>query len=166
MSESTASDLSPEDISRLVDAVTSGVPLAEVTGIGREALESLYTLGYNLYNAGDQESAETVFQALCLYDFNDPRFWMGLGATRQALEKYAPAIDAYSLAAIASALGDPEPIFHSGVCYLKLGDLETAAGAFEALETVADPARPDQAALAKKAAGLLEIIRRKKGDGA
>ncbi|MDR1111013.1 MAG: SycD/LcrH family type III secretion system chaperone [Deltaproteobacteria bacterium] len=162
MSENPDNGLSPEVLGSLVDAVRHGVPLAEAVGIKKEAIESLYGLGYNLYNAGDNESAETVFQALCLYDFNDYRFWMGLGAARQARDKYLEAVDAYSFAMIASSLREPEPIYYSGICFLKLGDLDAAATSFESLKTMFDMAKADHAALWEKASGFLEIIRQRK----
>jgi type III secretion system low calcium response chaperone LcrH/SycD len=162
MSEDFENNLSEDELLRLVEAVIGGVSLAEATGISREAIESLYGLGYNLYNAGDYENAETIFQSLCLYDFNDPRFWQGLGGVRQALGKYQQAVDAYAFGMTASALGDPEPVFHAGVCFLKMGDMESATGAFEGLETLIDPANPAQAALWQKASDLLEIIRERK----
>jgi type III secretion system low calcium response chaperone LcrH/SycD len=166
MSENLDNGLSANDTNRLLEAVMDGMPLAEAVGLDKDVLEGLYGLGYNLYNAGDHENAEIVFQALCLYDFNDPRFWNGLGATRQAQEKYSDAVDAYSFAMFASSLGDPAPIFHSGVCFLKSGDLEAAVTAFESLEALIDPAKADQAALWKKASSLLEIINQRKDGSA
>lgn len=162
MSEHIENALSSDDLAKVVDAVAGGVPLADAVNLDRKAVEGLYALGYNLYNAGAYENAETIFQALCLYNYNDARFWQGLGGVRQALGKYQLAVDSYSYGMLASALSDPEPVFYSGICFLKMGDMESAAAAFESLETLVDPARPEQAALGKKAADLLGIIRSRK----
>lgn len=113
-------------------ALEKGATLADVFNIGRDALESAYAYAYTLYKAGNYKDAESMFRGLCLYDGNDPRFWMGLAGCLQAREAYQLAIDTYGMAGVAGALKDPSPFYYGGLCYLKLGDGENAAASFRA----------------------------------
>jgi hypothetical protein len=104
--------LNDAEIQAIVEAMKNGASIGDVCNIGTEVLEGLYTLAYNLYTSGNFVDAETVFQALCLYRHSEFRFWMGLAGCRQANGNQAGAIDAYSMAGVASGLSDPTPLLH------------------------------------------------------
>ena len=97
-----AVEYTQEELETMVKAVLNGATIGDVCNVSQDMLESLYSLGYNLYTSGNYKDAETVFSGLCLYDHNDPRFWMGLAGSRQANGKYQEAVDAYGLC---SAMG-------------------------------------------------------------
>lgn len=147
-----------EEFQTMREAVLNGATLSDVLNIKPEALEAGYTLGYNLYSAGNYADAETMFRALCLYNRYDVRFWMGLAGCLQARGAYQHAIDTYSMAAMSDGLKDPTPIFHGGLCYLKLNDVESASGAFKAALTMGDPANPAHKACHEKINALMEAI--------
>ncbi|MDR3157676.1 MAG: SycD/LcrH family type III secretion system chaperone [Zoogloeaceae bacterium] len=151
---------SPEIIDAIFDGLSRGATLGDAAGISAETLEAGYGLAYNLYNAGNHADAEKLFCALCIYNHQDTRFWMGLGGSRQAGGNLAGAIDAYNMAAIASALGDPAPSVHAGLCYLKQGDTENAAALFDAALEFGQPDNSLHQSYRERARALLDQIRK------
>lgn len=53
-------------------------------GLSEDTLEQLYALGFNQYQAGKWDDAQKIFQALCMLDHYDARYFLGLGACRQS----------------------------------------------------------------------------------
>lgn len=150
--------LNDAEIQAIVEAMKNGASIGDVCNIGTEVLEGLYTLAYNLYTSGNFVDAETVFQALCLYRHSEFRFWMGLAGCRQANGNQAGAIDAYSMAGVASGLSDPTPFLYAAHCYIRLGDKENAVGALQGVMTMGDASNPEHAACRDKAAELLKML--------
>ncbi len=116
----------------------------DALGVKDHDLEMLYTLAYRLYQLRRYEEAERMFAVLCMYDHRVERFWLGLGACRQRIGAYAPAILAYYMAA-ETGTGSPWPPLYAAECYLALGLPEPAGGAMDAAARVAqhdpDPKR-------------------------
>lgn len=106
-----AVEYTQEELETMVKAVLNGATIGDVCNVSQDMLESLYSLGYNLYTSGNYKDAETVFSGLCLYDHNDPRFWMGLAGSRQANGKYQEAVDAYGLCSAMARSPAPCPCF-------------------------------------------------------
>lgn len=61
-----------------------GGTLAMLRGLSEDTLEQLYALGFNQYQAGKWDDAQKIFQALCMLDHYDARYFLGLGACRQS----------------------------------------------------------------------------------
>lgn len=152
-----------EQLKAMADGILAGATIGTVCNMQQEQLEAGYALAYNLYSAGNYSDAEVLFQALCLYDHNDERFWMGLAGCRQAGGNLMGAIDAYSMAGVAGALADPAPFVHAGMCYMKLGERENAKGAFAGVAVIGDPQNPQHAVWHRKAEAMLELLA---GEGA
>ncbi|MDR2450678.1 MAG: SycD/LcrH family type III secretion system chaperone [Candidatus Accumulibacter sp.] len=150
----------PDVVDAILEGLSRGATLGDAAGINAATLEAGYGLAYNLYNAGSYADAEKLFSALCIYDHQDTRFWMGLGGSRQAGGNLAGAIDAYNMASIASALGDPAPSVHAGLCYLKQGDAENAAALFDAALEFGQPDNSLHQSYRERAQALLEQIRK------
>ena len=72
-------------------ALEKGATLADVFNISKDTLESGYAYAYNLYKAGNYKDAESMFRGLCMYDGDDPRYWMGLAGCLQAREAWQQA---------------------------------------------------------------------------
>ncbi|MDR1947267.1 MAG: SycD/LcrH family type III secretion system chaperone [Desulfovibrio sp.] len=125
-------DYNSQELGAMLDALLKGATLGDVAGVDKEALEAGYALAYSLYSSGNFKDAETMFKALCLYDNNDERFWLGLAGCRQMNGDLAGAVDAYAFAGVAGGLSNPSPLVHAGLCWLKLGDKENAAALFRA----------------------------------
>ena len=147
--------LTQEQLQKLVNGVMKGATAGPAVGISRDKLENLYALGNGLYTSGNFKDAHVIFQALCIYDSNDYRFWMGLAGSRQAMEDYEKAIDAYQMAAVATSLHNPEPFLYAARCLLKLGRKEDAIVAIEGLLTLGSKEDPRVVACHEKAKALL-----------
>lgn len=146
------------DVLSIVNALQTGATISDVCNMSQDTLEGLYALGYNLYTAGNYTDANTIFQALCLYKYNDSRFWTGLAGCRQANGDYQGAIDAYSMAGATRGLDDPEPFLFAAHCYLKLGDKENAINALRGLLTIGTDASQAHRACWLKAEELLNLL--------
>ena len=151
-----AVEYTQEELETMTKAVLNGATIGDVCNISQDMLESLYSLGYNLYTSGNYKDAETVFSGLCLYDHNDPRFWMGLGGSRQANGKYREAVDAYGLCSAMEALSSPVPVLQAGMCYLKMG--EKAKGSFVTAVSMGEEGNPEHEAARGKASAMLAIL--------
>lgn len=153
-----------EQFAAMRDAIGQGATLADVFNISKDAMESGYAFAYNLYTAGNYKDAETMFRGLCLYDGDDPRFWMGLAGCLQARGEYALAVDTYGMAGWAGALQDPAPFFHGGLCYLKMGDVENAAASFKAALGLGNDANPAHKACHEKVEALISTLSASEGE--
>ena len=153
-----AAGLTEEEFATMQSALEKGATLADVFNISKEAMESAYAYAYNLYNLGNYKDAESMFRGLCLYDGNDPRYWMGLAGCLQAREAYQLAIDTYGMAGAVGALKDPTPFYHGGLCYLKLGDGENAANSFRAALGLGDESIPAHKACHDRIRALLAAL--------
>jgi type III secretion system low calcium response chaperone LcrH/SycD len=161
MSEATATNetaMSQEELNAFVEGVFSGLSFGEAAGIGKETLEAGYGLAFSLYNAGNFTDAETLFKALCLYNHQDERFWMGLAGCRQMNGNLDGAIDAYGMATFCGNLGNPAPSVHAGLCYLKKGDKENARALFDAAVELGDADDREHRAYHDRARAMLDLL--------
>ena len=150
--------ISNEELTKIVEALSEGATICDAFNVTKEQTEGLYALAYNLYTAGNFKDAGTVFQALCLYDHKDARFWMGLAGCRQAQGDLKGAIDAYSMAGTVQLLENPVPFLYAARCYIKLGDKENAIGAINGLLTLGDEKNPEHAKCHEQARELLNML--------
>ena len=116
----------------VLGALQKGHTIGDLMDLSQNDIESLYTTGYNYYEAKQFDKALTTFQLLCLMDHVDKRFYMGLGASRQMLGQYKEALEAYGYVVMLD-IDDPVPLYHLAECHLALGDLKRAVAAFESV---------------------------------
>ncbi|WP_318011753.1 type III secretion system translocator chaperone SicA [Pseudomonas sp. REP124] len=114
----------------VVDAVLAGAPLKDVRGISDEQMNHLYAFAYQFYEQGRLDDAEKFFHFLCIYDFYNSQYWMGLAAVHQLKHNHQKAIDLYAIA-FAQGKNDYRPMFYSGQCQLALGRIGKARLCFE-----------------------------------
>ncbi|GLX89428.1 MULTISPECIES: SycD/LcrH family type III secretion system chaperone [Pseudomonas] len=133
-----------------------GGTLAMLRDVSADSLEQLYSLAFNDYQAGKWETAHKVFQALCMLDHYDVRFFLGLGACRQSMGQFEQAVQSYSYGAVID-VNEPRFPFHAAECHLQLGDLDGAESGFYSARALAT-AHPEHAALAERAGALLEAV--------
>ncbi len=152
----------PENVSgealAVLAAMESGASVASLANVSKDELENLYALGFNLYNAANFADAEVVFQALCIYNSLDPRFWMGLAGCRQALKNYQGAIDAYSMAGTMQVFNSPEPFVYAARCFLKLGKKEEAIGSLKGALSLVNKDEPAHEQFKKTIEALLDLL--------
>ena len=140
-------------------AARRGATVAQITGTSPETLEQLYALAHNLYGSQSFADAETLFRALCLYNPHEPKYWMGLGGSRQAQGRFEGASDAYQMAALTTGLSDPEPLFFAARCLLKMNKKAEAVEGLEGLLGIGDDANPRHADVHRRAESLLALLK-------
>ncbi|MDR2891995.1 MAG: SycD/LcrH family type III secretion system chaperone [Deltaproteobacteria bacterium] len=151
-------EMTKEQLDVFLEGVQSGLSVADAAGVDKDTIEAGYGLAFSLYNSGNFKDAETMFQALCIYNHLDERFWMGLAGCRQMNGKLDEAIDAYGMATLHGALQDPAPSVHAGLCYLKKGDKQNARALFDAAIEFGDPANKEHKAYHDRARAMLDLI--------
>ena len=120
---------------KALDIMGTGGTLKDVRGLSQDDIETIYAIGYNLYNSAKYAQAEPMFQFACFYSHTEPRYWMALGNCRQMAKYYQAAIDAYGFAYVLN-LEDPWPVIQATICYLALEDKAKAAEALGLAEKV------------------------------
>ncbi|MGF0236995.1 type III secretion system translocator chaperone SicA [Rhodococcus sp. IEGM1300] len=115
---------------QMVDAVLAGAPLKDVQGLSDEHMDGLYAFAFQFYEEGRLDDAEKFFHFLCIYDFYNSHYWMGLAAVHQLKQNHQKAIDLYAIA-FAQGSNDYRPMFYTGQCQLALGKLDKARLCFK-----------------------------------
>lgn len=127
------------------NAVMNGATLKDIKGVPDHMMDNIYAFAYDFYNRGRLDEAEKFFRFLCIYDFYNPEYIMGMAAVYQLKNQYHQAADLY---AVAFALGehDYRPMFHSGQCQLAMRRLHKARQCFEiVINSSSDEALKQQA---------------------
>ncbi|EXU76555.1 type III secretion system translocator chaperone SicA [Erwinia mallotivora] len=114
----------------LLEAIQNGATLKDLHGVSQETMHDVYRLAYDFYNHGKLNDAESLFRFLCIYDFYNPEYAMGLAAVYQLKKNYNKAIDFYALAYSLSE-EDYRPVFYAGQCNLMLRRSVQAKKCFE-----------------------------------
>lgn len=160
MTQSTPSNLdfdqmTPDQMTNVIDGfLNKGLALQNLQEISDESMEELYRTGYNLYNGGRPQDAESMFQYLCILNHWQKKYWMGLAAARQVQKKYSEAIDAYSMAGLLE-ITDPNVPFQAAICHLGLGNVDKATHALEGAVELSE----NNNDLRSKAQGLLATLK-------
>ncbi len=144
------SGLSPMQ-KRALEVLSAGGTLKDVRGLSREDLETIYAIGYNLYNQALYEKAEPMFQFACFYEHTEARYWVALGNCRQMGKKYQAAIDAFGMG-YALDQANPWPVIQAAICYLALQDKDQAGEALTLAEKTIENSTPNETARQRIAA--------------
>ena len=129
----------------VMQAVLNCSALKDLQGVSTEQMDGLYAFAYEFYEQGRLDDAQRFFHFLCIYDFYNPQYWMGLAAVHQLKQNYQKAVDLYAVA-FAQGKNDYRPMLYTGQCHLALGRAGKAKLCFEyVLERVQEPALREQA---------------------
>lgn len=90
---------------------------------------NVYSLACDYYDKGLIEQAEKIFRSLCLYNFSNINYLLGLAAVKQVQKQYQKAINLYSLA-INLDRDNASSYFYIGQCYLFSGEERLALNSF------------------------------------
>jgi len=107
-----------------------GGTLGDALDMDKNELESIYALAYEKYRNGSFSEALTIFQLLVQCNHFEAKYYLGLGAARQALKEYKLAGEVYSFAALTHPK-DPRFPMHAAECHLALGDWHAAGSGYE-----------------------------------
>lgn len=144
----------------LLEAIQNGATLKDVHGVSNETMHDVYKLAYDFYHHGKLNDAESLFRFLCIYDFYNPEYAMGLAAVYQLKKSYQKAIDFYALAYSLSK-DDFRPMFYAGQCNLMLRRAGQARKCFEIVVN-----RCSDSQLNEKAQNYLSALNEINNDGA
>jgi type III secretion system low calcium response chaperone LcrH/SycD len=129
------SSFSEDALSELIAAYTKeGKPLPHFS---EDTVEALYSFGYGFYQHAKFDKAIHFFRFLTLIDTQNPKHWMGLGASLQMVKDYHKAIQCFGYAALLNP-SNPYPPFHAAECFLSLEENEKAIEVFKAAELAAN----------------------------
>ncbi len=102
-------------------------------GISEKAIDSIYGVTHELYNSGKYAQALKGFELLCLYDHENPKYWMGLGYCRQVLEDYFGAVSALSYSTLYLDEHDWDLYFNLARCLTICGQKDSAEEYIDAI---------------------------------
>ncbi|MEX3846692.1 type III secretion system translocator chaperone SicA [Paraburkholderia sp. BR10882] len=139
----------------VIAAVQSGASLKDLQGVSKDLMDGIYAFAYQFYQQGRLDDAETFFRFLCIYDFYNAEYALGLAAVFQLKKNYAKAVDLYALA-FSLSKEDYRPIFHTGECHLMAGKAGLARRCFSAVVERSSDARLKERA-ASYLSGLDEV---------
>lgn len=112
--------------------------LKAAKGITGEEMDAVYSLAHDFYRTGRYQDAETLFKFLTVYDHLNPRYWLGLGATRQVQRRFEEAIKAYALVSLTLDVKNLKAPYYAAECFLALGDREKARQALDHVKHYCD----------------------------
>ena len=138
-----------------LDTLMQGFSLGDCIGFKEADQESIYTVGYQLYQSGKIQDAAKVFRFLGLMDPLNRKSLFALAACEKALGNYRAAIDLFSVAALLD-IQDQQAFFEIGVYYMSLEEFDHAHSAFSTVAFFAG--KPGgQTALKQRAKKMLEV---------
>lgn len=111
----------PENLEAYLDDFVPNVLLKSGTlqqafGVTGYEMEEIYCEAYRLYQEDIYIESATAFRWLVLLNPFEAKYWKGLAASLQLLEKYEKALHAYAMAALLDS-DNPYPHFHAYECY-------------------------------------------------
>ncbi len=121
------------DIKSLIGNIFSHLESGNISDLlmpkNNEDFSDVYSLACDYYDKGLIEQAENIFRSLCLYDFSNVDYLLGLAAVKQVQKQYQKAINLYSLA-INLDENNASIYLYAGQCYLYTGEKESAISSF------------------------------------
>ncbi|HAE78537.1 tetratricopeptide repeat protein [Morganella morganii] len=121
------------DIKSLVEHIFSSLENGAFSDIFKQDkghdFSNVYSLACDYYDKGLIEQAEKIFRSLCLYDFSNINYLLGLAAVKQVQKQYKKAINLYSLA-ISLDENNASSWFYIGQSYLFSGEKNLAISSF------------------------------------
>lgn len=145
-----------KDIAALMEAGVTTI--RDVKGISDDEMDAVYTVGYNHYVIGHFEEAEAIFKFLVLFDHLNEKYWIALGACRQAQKKFKEALEAYTMVVGNLDVKNYKASYYAAECLLALGDKENAANALTCVREFADVKTEEGRDFAVKAAKLQKLV--------
>ena len=127
-----AIDSTAEVTQMILEGLRAGATVADLKGVDSNMLEGVYAMAHRCYQNGQLDEAEAFFRFLCLYDFYNAEYALGLGAVLQLKREHEKAIGMYAVAQTLDTTDD-RPMFHVGQCHLALGRRRKARECFAAV---------------------------------
>ncbi len=152
------SGLSREEVSAMYEQAQKGASLAEMFNIPPQSLEAGYALACNLYSAGKFHDAETMYRALCTYDSEVARNWIGLGCCLEKRAAYPEAAFCFARAAEQGYPMNAKPLYLLAQCCCSIQDKDSARKVLEIAVTAGSESDPEQARYRQMARDLMATL--------
>lgn len=153
----TAAPMNEEQLERLfdtvIDGIQAGATFKDMYSVSSDTMEAIYSQAFDFYQQGRLDEAESLFRLLCVYDFYNVDYALGLGAVFQLKKDYSKALDVYAMAYTISG-GDHRAMLCAGECNLLLRRMGKARRCFEMLAGEDVDLR-----VHKKAAAYLQVMK-------
>ena len=96
----------------------------------QEDIDTLYQLGFGLYQSGEYERAESVFRKIVVAKPLSLKYWKSFASSLQLAKKHEEALLPWSMLCI---FDDTEPSYHmrAAECLFSLGNRKKALSALE-----------------------------------
>ncbi len=124
-------DLPQPDIEDTIQRILGGTSLADLTGLSRQHLETVYTESCILVDREDFNGALDLLLYLVMHNPQDFRFQFGYALCLHQLGSVADAARHYGMAYLLDA-SDAGCAYRLGECHESMGDAQAAAEAFRA----------------------------------
>ncbi|MCR5814067.1 MAG: hypothetical protein K6G15_06210 [Desulfovibrio sp.] len=152
------SGLPEEEVRKMYEQAKKGASIAEMFKIPPASLEAGYTLACNLFSAGKLQDAETMYRALCQYDSNNPRYWLGLGCCLEKRASYREAVFCFAQSASLGYPLNPKPLYLLAQCCCSIQDTDSTRRVLEIATNSGDQADSEQMRYRKLAQELLASL--------
>ena len=152
------SGLSLEEVSAMYEQALKGASVAEMFHIPPESLEAGYALACNLYTAGKIHDAETMYRALCTYDSDVARNWIGLGCCLEKRAAYREAVFCFARAAQEGYPMSAKPLYLLAQCCCSIQEKDSARKVLEIAVTAGNESDPEQVRYRQMAQELLATL--------
>ena len=113
------------EIDYVVNIIKELPSLGERKNLSKQQVESLYVLGYQLYEAQCYQEAADLFRFLCFFESRVARNWIALGGAYQHSKHHDNALAAFTMACLLDP-HKPEPRFYAAHTLIDLQDLPLA----------------------------------------
>lgn len=110
-----------EALSHLGRLIQEGKPIP-IDTFSQEDFNTLYAVGFGLYESGDYTQAKTIFHQLVLAKPLQSEYWFCMGSCLQMEKSFTEALSAWAMCALLDG-HNPLPHFHAAECYFSLSDI-------------------------------------------
>ena len=152
------SGLTEAEVTAMYEQAKKGASVAEMFHIPPQSLEAGYALACNLYAAGKVHDAETMYRALCQYDSETPRNWIGLGCCLEKRAEYREAVFCFARAADLGFPMNAKPLYLLAQCCCSIQDKEAARKVLDVAVNADNNTDPEQARYRQMARELLATL--------
>ncbi len=114
-----------QNIDCVIDVLKELPSLAEQKKLTQQQVQSLYGLGYQLYEAQCYQEAGDLFRFLCFFESKVPSHWIALGGAYQHTKHHDNALAAFTMACLLDP-HHPGPRFYAAHTLIDLQDLPLA----------------------------------------
>ena len=152
------SGLTEAEVTAMYEQAKTGASVAEMFHIPPQSLEAGYALACNLYAAGKVHDAETMYRALCQYDAETPRNWIGLGCCLEKRAEYREAVFCFARAADLGFPMNAKPLYLLAQCCCSIQDKEAARKVLDVAVNADNNTDPEQARYRQMARELLATL--------